>query len=447
VAAGRAWEAVVIGSGPLGAAVARRLAESGRAVAIVERGPPVSDPPGSHLRNAEALQRDPDGYFAAIDRYLRYVDPDARDSGLPGACVSAAVGGQGVLWTNNCPRAVAGVDRPEVMSAEEWDRYYAAADAYLGVGTEGFARSVRHRRIAGRLAPALERLGRRVVDQPFAGRLIDATRLHYAAPADVLDGVGGVDVLSGEARLVRGGARGGRCAVLLDGRALDAEVVVVAAGAIDTPRILWEASVGPPALGTHVSYHSVLVAQVVLAEELCSDAPEPDPPPRLQIPPTAGHPWNAMVLRDTNPLAPAPPDLSVPANRLVELQLFCPVDPAPGSRMSLGPGDIRFDVPLGPADEERRAGAMDDALRLCGLLGRFRSGCEPQWVPAGLAHVMGTCRIGSPQDGVADADGRVRGLENLYLATVGLIPNAMAVNPTLTGVALAIRTADRIARR
>ena len=34
--------------------------------------------------------------------------------------------------------------------------------------------------------------------------------------------------------------------------------------------------------------------------------------------------------------------------------------------------------------------------------------------------------------------------ENLYVATAGLIPTPLAVNPTLTGAALAIRTADHV---
>ena len=36
------------------------------------------------------------------------------------------------------------------------------------------------------------------------------------------------------------------------------------------------------------------------------------------------------------------------------------------------------------------------------------------------------------------------GTESLYLATVGLIPTRPAVDPRLTGAALAIRTADRV---
>ena len=106
---------VVVGSGPLGAVAARRLAEAGRAVIILEAGPAISDPPGSHVRNQARYQRDPDSFFAGIASHINYFDQTAPPRGLPGASVSAAVGGQGVLWTNNCPRLTP-AERGELLS-------------------------------------------------------------------------------------------------------------------------------------------------------------------------------------------------------------------------------------------------------------------------------------------------------------------------------------------
>jgi choline dehydrogenase-like flavoprotein len=45
---------------------------------------------------------------------------------------------------------------------------------------------------------------------------------------------------------------------------------------------------------------------------------------------------------------------------------------------------------------------------------------------------------------VVDADCRVHGLSNLYLAGAGVFPTAGSANPTLTLVALALRLADRL---
>jgi choline dehydrogenase-like flavoprotein len=151
-----------------------------------------------------------------------------------------------------------------------------------------------------------------------------------------------------------------------------------------------------------------------------------------------------MVLRDT---CPTPPDTDVAPDRLVEIQSYCPVDNHPDNTMTIGDdGTVRFDVPLRDADRTRMDAVVADQNALAAYLGRFRIGVEPQWMALGFAHVMGTCRMGEHDDGtcVADGFGRVWGTENLYLATVGLVPTRLAVNPTLTGAALAIRTADHV---
>jgi choline dehydrogenase-like flavoprotein len=97
-------DVVVIGSGPIGAVIARRFAEGGRVVTMLEAGPAISDPPGSHVRNQTRFQRDPDYFFAGLADKFTYFDAAAPPAGLPGASTTAVVGGQGALWTNNCPR-------------------------------------------------------------------------------------------------------------------------------------------------------------------------------------------------------------------------------------------------------------------------------------------------------------------------------------------------------
>jgi choline dehydrogenase-like flavoprotein len=49
-----------------------------------------------------------------------------------------------------------------------------------------------------------------------------------------------------------------------------------------------------------------------------------------------------------------------------------------------------------------------------------------------------------PRHGVTDGWGRVHGLNNLHIAGSSLFPTAGWANPTLTILALALRTADRI---
>ena len=71
-------------------------------------------------------------------------------------------------------------------------------------------------------------------------------------------------------------------------------------------------------------------------------------------------------------------------------------------------------------------------------------GAEDVWTLRRSAHVIGTCRMGtSGRDAVVDADGRAFDVPNLYISDNSTFPSALAVNPALTIMALALRTADR----
>jgi choline dehydrogenase-like flavoprotein len=63
----------------------------------------------------------------------------------------------------------------------------------------------------------------------------------------------------------------------------------------------------------------------------------------------------------------------------------------------------------------------------------------------GNHHHMGTTRMhGDPKQGVVNADCRVHGISNLYIAGSSVFPTSGYANPTLTIVALALRLADHI---
>jgi choline dehydrogenase-like flavoprotein len=63
-------------------------------------------------------------------------------------------------------------------------------------------------------------------------------------------------------------------------------------------------------------------------------------------------------------------------------------------------------------------------------------------------HHMGTTRMSAdPAQGVVDADGRVHGIANLYVAGSSTFPTCGSANPTLTVVALALRLAEHLRQR
>jgi len=67
--------------------------------------------------------------------------------------------------------------------------------------------------------------------------------------------------------------------------------------------------------------------------------------------------------------------------------------------------------------------------------------------PGGIAHEAGVARMArDPRDGVTDSWGEVFGVKGLYIADASVMPTALDRHPTLTLLALALRTADRIAK-
>jgi choline dehydrogenase-like flavoprotein len=63
----------------------------------------------------------------------------------------------------------------------------------------------------------------------------------------------------------------------------------------------------------------------------------------------------------------------------------------------------------------------------------------------GGAHHMGTTRMHvDPRFGVVDANCRIHGLKNIFIAGSSVFPTGGFANPTLTIVALAIKLADHM---
>ncbi len=72
------------------------------------------------------------------------------------------------------------------------------------------------------------------------------------------------------------------------------------------------------------------------------------------------------------------------------------------------------------------------------------AGASDIWTFERSAHTIGTCRMGTnPRDSVVDPWGRSHDLPNLWISDNSTFPAALAANPALTIMALALRSADK----
>jgi len=142
---------------------------------------------------------------------------------------------------------------------------------------------------------------------------------------------------------------------------------------------------------------------------------------------------------------------------IVALRVQAEQSPNPDSRVTLdsrrdqfGLPRVRLDWRINEFDRwsiRRVQDILDQKLRTAGL-GRieFKLGEEtPPSLFLGNNHHVGTTRMhNDPKLGVVDANCRVHGVSNLFVAGSSVFPTSGYANPTLTVVALALRLAEHL---
>jgi choline dehydrogenase-like flavoprotein len=118
-----------------------------------------------------------------------------------------------------------------------------------------------------------------------------------------------------------------------------------------------------------------------------------------------------------------------------------------GNRIQATDGLPRIDY-----DSARISAARDEHAALVSTLSKqlLSIGYLPlaRAIPlAGTAHACGTLVTGNdPARSVVDANGKVHGMENLYVADGSVLPRSSRVNPALTIYAWGLRVASRLNR-
>jgi choline dehydrogenase-like flavoprotein len=475
-------DAVVIGSGAGGAFAARALARAGLDTVIVEEGERWTV---DRLRAAHPLDR-----FAAIYRdggtTMAFGNPPIA---LP---LGRAVGGTTVINSGTCFRPPAAVARAwhedhglSLADPETLDARLADVEATIGVAPAPMDVLGRNGELSLAGAAALGWQGAPLRRNAPGCR--GACQCAIGCPNNAKGGVhlnalpqaceAGARIVSGlQARRVtlEGGHATGVEARRPDGSEvrISAPIVVVAAGAIPTPPLLRRSGLGRhPRLGRNLSIHPATGVTASFEEEVI---------PWRGVMQSVGieelHEREGILLEATsNP--PGMGAISAPGYGAHLMQrlgraantalLGAMIADAPSGRV-FGARAPLVSYRLAPADERRLAvavGAMARVMLAAGATGVELGGGAPAVRSEGeidtalerldvrrlrLAafHPGGTAAAGSdPAVHPVDPEGRLRGVDGVWVADGSILPSCPGVNPQVSIMALAMGVGEAVTRR
>lgn len=528
------YDAIVIGSGPGGGVAAQVLAEAGRHVLVLERArrEPNAVLRGDHLRGKRnAVYRPTAGPGAGHPRVAQLPDGDRVLDGTDDAWFyglnADAVGGGTRLWQGMAWRFLpedfrmaSEYGNPDGASLVDWpidydelEPYYARAERELGVAGEPGALTARTPRSSGYpmpafgteparelLAAAADRLGwgwgpipLALNSVPHDGRAACVRCpqcVGHACPVDAKNGAhntvlpraaatGRCDVLhDAEAIRVEDGAGSATVTVMTDAsttpveRTIRADVVVVAAGAVETARLLLASGIGNDHVGRHLHDHRFVTVLSTVGRPV-----KPYVGPGHSVA-TLDHvhagtiPWGGGVLVDLMGLLPLTsaqfPFPGVPgwgaghkawmagerANVFGVFGMGQEI-PMPTSRVTLAGVLDRWGKPgaalrknVHPASAEVEEGMAEQGAAWLRAADATQIHWQRQGATASAAgeHSCGTARMGdSPDAAATDRWGHPFGTRRIVVCDSSLHPTNGSVNPTLTITANAYRVAEHLA--
>jgi choline dehydrogenase-like flavoprotein len=193
---------------------------------------------------------------------------------------------------------------------------------------------------------------------------------------------------------------------------------------------------------------------VVLRHEILTDVPADDPVFTVWIPYANGSPWHNQICRfPTNPTAI---EYAAGLNETADIFTFSAMDVRAANRFTFdfdrldpfGLPEMLGEYTLTSTDYERLARGLDEHLRIAAAIGNL---VDHRWAPTFFGpgwstHMMGSCRMGGSDDGTScvDSFGKLWRCDNVYVVGNAIFAVSNAGNPTLTTIAMALRTADAI---
>jgi choline dehydrogenase-like flavoprotein len=459
-------QVVVVGSGAGGAAVAGELMRRGLNVVIVEAGPRKATPPGGHIRNRDPSEPGLAAFNEALGEALQFAgNGEGAGPAFDDLKVIHSVGGMFSFWTCNSPTPHDSERAPWIPDSD-WDDLLARARKLLYVGYELGEGSIRQARLIERASAVAHKRegGRELQAMPVAARRQNG-QVRFSSSDDLLapaqsanDGFLKADMIC--TRIIHGS---GRARGIVARRSpggeeveIRAQTVVVATGTVGTPKLLAASGIDAgPALGAYLFDHPAVGSRVVLKPEILAGIGDDDPVFTVWFPFTPETPWHNQICRfPTNPTAI---EYDAGFGDTGDVFTFAAMDVVPENRFVVdfdrtdpfGLPELIGEYRLSGADYNRISQGLAEHFNIAAEIGNL---IDHRWAPTFFGpgwstHMMGSCRMGAKDDGEScvDANAKLWGYDNLYVAGNAIFAISNAGNPTLMTVAMALRTADAIA--
>lgn len=454
------YDVLIVGTGAGGGTMLWRLCEqwrnNGKRIGIIERGNIVMP---THGRNLPMMNR------TRLEQYYRYISKPLQGSysEFIGAREVICLGGRTVFWDVVASRLDLSLLPDWPVSIREMDTYYDIAERLMNVTDEyakgsslteslltrlqqgGFPES-RYMPIAADIYPT--KFGEVHADVFFSSFSLLA-RASFVRPFDLTINARAVQVL------VDQGKAAGVKVMSPDMRSyiLKAKTIVLSTSTYETPRLLLNSGIEGGAVGHYMTNQVFMLAPGKVRRSDFTDIPgtlailitgTPEKPYQIRLVGPSGYDWY-----------PSSEEKPFIEELDILLQCFGKIDPRYENRVSLNPNrkdeygvpEIEVFFSFSEAEQAEIQKMLETVKQISSATDIIFG--EICLLPTGdLHHTSGTCRMGDdPSTSVTDPHGQVHGISGLYVADNSVLPFIGSGNPTLTTVALAIRTADHIVTR
>ncbi|XEC92696.1 GMC oxidoreductase [Paenibacillus tarimensis] len=461
------YDVLIVGSGAGGGAALWRLCEqwgqNGKRIGIVERGP-IYTP--THVANIATIN----GENFRVFRPTEISDLIGnRLPQYPGMKLVYALGGRTILWGNITPRIPDFEIAKWPVSLEEMELYYNIAEQLMNV-TTSYTKGSSFTEI---LLNRLRRHGYFNADDIPVAADLDQTKygkLHsnvffssilFMARALTLRPFD-LSVNTYAAEVITDGGRAAGVRVMTPDKKsylIRAKNVVLSASTLQTPRILLNSGIPGRAIGRYLTNHSYLI---VTASVDTTNFPEPLGVLGIIVPELENRPYRLQLQGpeqffnyhfDYKPVKDEWGISFFGASGRVESRYENRVYVDPSRLDAYGMPELQVSFSYSEKDEAILLRMYEEILqasaamqiKIATLNGELAICLMP---PGADNHEFGTCRMGDdPATSATNRFGQIHGIEGLYVADNSVLPSTGASNPTLSTVALAIRTADYIARK